>query len=247
VSAPEVRYAEALEQQVALQRYVSSPAYRRQADRRDAELTQAARAARVTPGPLGIRETAVGSLLRGETFFWAPELCRVLEETAPAMPDWVLTEEALPAPNAFLWFARPLALPEDAASPLCALSWLTVDLFREGQVPAAGERAPWDDRLLALPPDVRSAERVLRVVFYVRRPERLQGLPVTLLPWPLGRGFAGATEPVAGRRRPPESAPRVQQSAVFGASPRSGGAAQRVGVTVGVGVGTPRPLQHSGS
>jgi hypothetical protein len=58
------------------------------------------------------------SLETAAPFWWDPDLCSVLEATAPTMPDWELRVERLPAVAGYVLFGRPLALPQPAVETI---------------------------------------------------------------------------------------------------------------------------------
>lgn len=64
----------------------------------------------------------------GESYYWSPRICELVETAAPSMPDWTLTRDMVPRAG-FYWFARPLSLPVDEGGHtygLHALSWAAV-------------------------------------------------------------------------------------------------------------------------
>lgn len=68
----------------------------------------------------------------GDSYWWSPEMCRLIAATYKEMPPLTLTREILPAPFGFFWFADPF----DASAP-------------EGETPAKIRCAMWS---ILLPP-----------------------------------------------------------------------------------------------
>lgn len=61
----------------------------------------------------------------GDPFYWAPNMCEMLEAVAPGIPDVRLFEELAPCHAGLFWFAQPLSLPlwDDTRSDLAAIGW----------------------------------------------------------------------------------------------------------------------------
>lgn len=105
------RAAEALEHQARYRDMFNDPRYQRYAK---VERTSLGRA---IGGDAGYAEerlaniavlTATVAANNGEAYWWEPNICGLIETVAPAMPPWVMTREALPAPSGFFWFDRPI-------------------------------------------------------------------------------------------------------------------------------------------
>jgi hypothetical protein len=67
------------------------------------------------------------ALSNGAPYYWAPDLCHVLEAAAQSMPmTWLLEPQVLQSPHGFMWFAEPLQLvkrSDQSMDPLRAVSW----------------------------------------------------------------------------------------------------------------------------
>ena len=69
----------------------------------------------------------------GKTYYWSPELCRVLEGAAAQIPDFTLTPDLLPTPSGFVIFDKPLVNGWSADLPLEGLTWIKMtDMDRRG-------------------------------------------------------------------------------------------------------------------
>lgn len=124
------------------------------------------------------------TLIRAETFYWTRRTLALVEEAAPKLPpEWALTRDLLPCPQAFVWLERPLqqlppwveALPQDTASDgrVCALSWAVGTLERTSE----GE-------MLVLQQHTQGSTLVL-FTYWVRT--RLGYVtPLTSVTWPFG-------------------------------------------------------------
>lgn len=58
----------------------------------------------------GIIYTGIDHCRLGETFAWSTEMCDLLMDVTPDLPDWSLTADLLPAPYGFMVFEKPLKL-----------------------------------------------------------------------------------------------------------------------------------------
>lgn len=120
-------YSEALEQQVRLASLYA------EAEKRDSLLSgivkaegyddvQARRWVVAMQMPLSI----------GETYYWSPALCNVLQSTASMLPDWICDTSVFLSAYGFCWFAQPIALPGQG-DPLRAIGWSDVYQDADGQ------------------------------------------------------------------------------------------------------------------
>jgi hypothetical protein len=65
-----------------------------------------------------LTDAVIGSL-NGETFYWNPSICRIIESVASTIPDnWRLSAERLPAQRGFFWFDKPVLVDVDGVVPL---------------------------------------------------------------------------------------------------------------------------------
>lgn len=125
------RYSDALEQQIRQLHYgLAKPGYFGICieSSQDFEIPAATRS--IIDGVIGHQ------LLTAEPFFWAADICRVIEQSADGMPPMTLTPALLPAPAGFCWFEHALTLPlwGDDQSNLQALAWSSVPAGADSQV-----------------------------------------------------------------------------------------------------------------
>jgi hypothetical protein len=129
----EMGYSEALEQHLAALRFVESSssfewfmalAQGSGLKRRSEELRGMVSA---DEEATSMRDFLTGALRYGETYWWAPELCDVLDRAAATMPDWTLTVQSIPSEAGFAWFARPIiaAQTEHTTIRVFAVAWVT--------------------------------------------------------------------------------------------------------------------------
>lgn len=113
-------YSEALEQQVALLRYLESGEGRRKELSDDDIVFNSPEADRRV-----CADATLDMLRDAVPFYWSPSICKIIESSAQGMPDWVLSEDSLIVPCGFFWFAQPLHLPhgEFPARNLTGFSW----------------------------------------------------------------------------------------------------------------------------
>jgi hypothetical protein len=170
-------YAEAIEQQVALNRWLSSGE---------------GAAYMVTNYSRKERREALRVILRtAEPYYWAPPICALVTDATASLPDWELRPEDLPTEAGFFWYADPLPLPgalrpelvNDAKRRRAALSLPPDDLrgiawHRVGL--GAGIQMTWDRN---------GGERApAGVLLYAlnRTGYRAGGLPSNTILWPYG-------------------------------------------------------------
>ena len=133
-------YSEALEQQLALARYLLSS--------HGPSLLQDTAGELLVGSDLGKDARWRAQIMAGEVshampFFWTAPIARAIREAAESMPAYTFTEDGFPSPIGFVWFEEPvpLNLGESAAS-LRALSW------RVGPSPS-GPQSPLEPRTSA--------------------------------------------------------------------------------------------------
>ena len=134
----------------------------------------------------GDRTRLVGRpLILGKCFYWDAKLCPVLEEIAPSIPDWTLTEPGIPSPEGFIWFAQCLnlpAAPDGFIYPLRALSWCQVLLKDD----PSETSMRWADESFD-PSEVDAVWFVITVyVDFEGEPH-----PLTVLSWEVGETLSG--------------------------------------------------------
>lgn len=114
-------YSQALEQQLAMLDWVERRGYGDQADDVISQVTSEQRSA--------ASELIAATLADADPYYWSPEICEILEATAPSIPPWSLRPEDLLTRTGFCWLARPLKLPSpkptDVGVPMVAFSWLS--------------------------------------------------------------------------------------------------------------------------
>jgi hypothetical protein len=154
------RAAEALEQQVRYWRMLEAPAYRDWIDRRHT-IERERRGEAVYINSVMIDNIARVATAKGEPFWWAPQICSLIETVYPSMPPYTLTREALPSAGGFFWFAKPINLGD--GSTLKAIAWGQV-LPDPGDPPRAdgGIRAK---RFSALPRTLQQAPAISAAFF----------------------------------------------------------------------------------
>jgi hypothetical protein len=160
------RYAEAIEGQLALLRF--------------AESDKGKRLMRALMGgsqdkPIPWEITSVMGLETGQTYFWDPAMCGMLQNVSPDMPDWALTHTTLPAPSGFFWFSKPLAMPvlhdkngNAIADDLWGMSWVSVCRAPDGGsfIPVAGPVDQADYIALSMYSPIGGASPVPSVNWY---------------------------------------------------------------------------------
>lgn len=55
-------------------------------------------------------ELIANHLLRAEPVYWSPEMCDMLAQVTPGIPDWTLRMSDLLCEDGFAWFSKPLDL-----------------------------------------------------------------------------------------------------------------------------------------
>lgn len=128
------------------------------------------------------------ALHTGTPFFWGGAICKLLEATAPTIPNWTLTAEQLPCRSGFWWFEKPLILPGweggDINEPITAMSWVHVYELPEDAAPAGSVVF------------MGEGEHNYPVRVYVTAFTRFQGvnrphgIPTTTVPWREGASLA---------------------------------------------------------
>jgi hypothetical protein len=63
------------------------------------------------------RQAAIETLTVATPYYWAPEICELIETTGASLPGYSLRPEDLPTPAGFCWFPRPMLLPVPEGRP----------------------------------------------------------------------------------------------------------------------------------
>lgn len=111
---------------------------------------------------------AMDAVKNADPYYWSPEMCDLLTQTAPSLPTCTLSDDLLPnAPypySGFFWFARPLPLPNSAPGDgdIVAISWHSIVAF-----------GPGDD----------VGKTMCTPLFWVNWPHHPGFLPVTIFRW----------------------------------------------------------------
>lgn len=110
-------YAEALEQQVSLLRWLDTPG--------GLAWFRASYVGNASEEHAHLFYNAIRLALRDAApYYWSAPICALIESAAATMPSWQLTPDALVTPAGFMWFARPLPLSmgDYRDSPNCGLT-----------------------------------------------------------------------------------------------------------------------------
>ncbi|MBF6612177.1 MAG: hypothetical protein IVW55_03525 [Chloroflexi bacterium] len=126
-------YSEALEQHLAALRFVESPSslewFRTLAQGSGLKRRSEGSGGKVSAEEeaASMRDFLAGALRYGETYWWAPEFCDVLDHAAATMPDWTLRAESMPSEAGFAWFSKPIiaAQNEHTSVRILAVAWVT--------------------------------------------------------------------------------------------------------------------------
>lgn len=176
-----MNFSQAIEQRVALYRYVAS-------GRGLGGMTISAYTANgVTQAEAkaGLMGAAMHMLKSGDPFYWDTTTCDLVISTAPAMPEMTLHPEDLIVPFGFCWFSHPL--------PLTTPGWVGRDVPMLGY--AWGEA--FGQGVLLMP--------------FIPTPERVSGGPSQLLMWRYGDTFEQLEANVKdlAQRNPGEDSPEL--------------------------------------
>lgn len=197
------RFSDAIEHQLSLLRFCESPrgAFWEQTLRR----TAATDAPGAKPEWMDLQfASTLMSLRYGDPYYWPASFCRLVAASAPAMPDWVLTRDAIPGQYGFFSFEEPLHLPDVAgdgepwASAVTAVAWAEFYQLSDDGGPT----------LRRLPPGDQPHKKFL--VFTIHADMQgingRFGVPVTLVPWREGESTADVI--AAGLRVHPKNVER---------------------------------------
>lgn len=118
-------YSQALETQASVRRLLRSPvghAYLRGILIDATDAGRATDAAYEADALLVAMSTGVE---RGEPYYWAPEICRLVGDAARTLPSYSLQRGVLPSEAGYFHFASPLPLPPRAVGPseLAGIGW----------------------------------------------------------------------------------------------------------------------------
>jgi hypothetical protein len=135
------------------------------------------------------RSATLASLMQGAPYYWSGVPLTLVQDAAPAIPDWTLSEEVIPDAYGFFWFASPLPLPDhpDHVAPLRAVSWANV-VEQEGRA-----FMPFGEGLRAY-----EGER-LRFVFYLDVRGAAIPAPFTMADWIIGEPLSRVMEQLHGQ------------------------------------------------
>lgn len=153
-------YSEALEQQVALLRWLSTPSGKKWFE----SLNEIADANAIGAGwtDPGIREWIHKPLASGDTFWWPTDIMRFVEHAAAAVPQFKLSLSLLPSPAGCNWYRdhegqAGLAgflwqvLPHFSGGQYVSMTWCPWNQVRNGPVPMGPllweEGATWMEAL----------------------------------------------------------------------------------------------------
>jgi hypothetical protein len=168
------RYSEALDKQLELANFWSTPETRKAFETVMAKRF-AERGSHYEPGQ--VAAMLLPPLLRGETFYWSEPICGLIESAARTIPEtWTLREEALEALHAFAWLARPISIPSSGAL-VCAIGWFPVRAYGAH----VEEVSPPYERPILTDP----SRDALCLVFFSSLPSFAVPFPRTMAFWPV--------------------------------------------------------------
>lgn len=161
------RYSEALDAQLKLLEFFSSP-----------EVLAGAEALRAERGwNVSVAQLVLPPLLRGETFYWSEPICELIANAALSIPGtWTLREESLEVLHGFAWLAKPIKI-KSSEKLVQAIGWFP--LRRQGE--NGQEVWPINER-----PVLTDSERdFLALVFFSESTEAPVPFPHTIGYWPI--------------------------------------------------------------
>ena len=164
-----MNYSEALEQQVALLRFVSSPQGEQYCHQVGGTTWDWAAIARET-------------LTSAEPFWVSREIGGVLEQSSLGMPPWTLTADVLPAPSGFAWFEAPFDMTPIRRRPGDRYST---------SIATTVQGVAWSRRELRTP-DLAGEVPAVMLVFFGRVEGVARIVPVTFWWWRLGESHVDA-------------------------------------------------------
>jgi hypothetical protein len=118
-------------------------------------------------------------LVFGETFYWSPEICRLIFTAAESIPrTWTLASESVDTLCGFAWLATPFP---GVIRPIRAVAWVPITNFETGEravVPPPYQYNPLLDD---------SQTNGLAITFFSEVEKAPLALPLTILNWQLGK------------------------------------------------------------
>ena len=196
-------YSEALEEQIDMLRFVNSHAFfdycmdqqasinvDRYADDFKTRADVAKLVKALTPFIKDIQTTVGAILYMGDTYYVDRAITDLIYGVSMTIPDWTLTEGILPTQQAYIAFNRPIPLPQSKRknvdpSDLSGICWGTTTVSTK----TVRSYIVFDDGRF----DTDEITVVALAPIYESYARGGKGVPLHVIPWPVGMSFEEVT------------------------------------------------------